>query len=98
RRKEWSTPWELYFWDGISFRDDGTTPLLEASVESNFTDPRLFQESETRLNTNMTAIMNYSRTFGAHTVGGMLGVTREDFDMEFFSAFRRNFLSPALDR
>ncbi|MEM9329589.1 MAG: SusC/RagA family TonB-linked outer membrane protein [Bacteroidota bacterium] len=40
RRKEWSTPWELYFWDGISFRDDGTTPLLEASVESNFTDPR----------------------------------------------------------
>ncbi len=97
-RKRWQTPWELYFWDRISYQPDGRTPLLEGSIRSTFTDPRLQQSSETVLNTNMTAILNYSRSFGAHTVGGMIGVTREDFDGEFFSAYRRNFLSTALDQ
>jgi len=98
-RKLWRTPWELYYWDRVSYEDDGVTPLLEPSVRSNFTDPRLQQESEEILNTNMTAIIRYDKTFGAnHTVNLLAGVTRETFEGSNFSAFRRNFLSPAVDQ
>ncbi len=96
--KEWQTPWELYYWDRVSYESDGVTPLLEPAVRSNFTDPRLTQGMGTTLNTNYTAMLNYDKSFGDHTINLLAGVTREKFSGNFFYAFRRNFISPAVDQ
>jgi len=97
--KTWQTPWRLYTWDRISFEADGRTPRLVGAVRSNFTDPRLRQGYNNVLNTNLTALLNYDRVLaGGHTLSFLAGVTKERFQGENFSAFRRNFISPALDQ
>lgn len=96
--KVWQTPWELYSWDRVSYEADGVTPLLTAAVRSNFKDPRLGQSSSSVLNTNLTAILSYDKTFGESTLGVMAGVTREKFTGEGFNAFRRNYISAAVDQ
>lgn len=97
--KRWQTPWELYYWDRVSYEADGVTPLLEPAVRSNFTDPRLRQRDSTVLNTNLTALLSYDRSFGAdHSINILAGVTRERFQGENFNAYRRNYISPAVDQ
>ncbi len=98
-QKRWQTPWMLYYWDKITYEPDGVTPKLVGAVRSNFTDPRLTQRYGSVLNTNLTALLSYDRTFGEnHTVGFLAGATREVFTGEGFLAFRRNFISPAVDQ
>ncbi len=95
--KEWRTPWELFYWDGITF--NGDSPQLEPAVRSNFTDPRLRQEARKEMNTNLTAMLSYDRTFNEdHNVSVMAGVTKENFSGDNFSAFRRNYISAAVDQ
>ncbi len=97
--KIWQTPWELYFWDRVTFEADGVTPSLEAATRSNFTDPRLTQVSSSLLNTNVTALLSFDRQFGSdHNFSALAGVTQERFEGDNFFAFRRNFVSPALDQ
>jgi TonB-linked SusC/RagA family outer membrane protein len=97
--KVWQTPWELYYWDRVSYEADGVTPKLEGSVRSNFKDPRLTQSSSSVLNTNLTAILSYDASFGdGHSIGAMAGVTQEKFTGSNFSAFRRNYISAAIDQ
>jgi TonB-linked SusC/RagA family outer membrane protein len=98
RRKRWQTPWSLYYWDRQTYGPDGL-PVLEGAVRSNFRDPRLQQWNSTQLNTNMTAMLNYDFTLGAdHTFNALAGVTREDFEGDNFFAFRRNYISAAVDQ
>jgi TonB-linked SusC/RagA family outer membrane protein len=97
RRKKWDTPWELFFLDKDNYIATGT-PVLNGAIRSNFTDPRLLQESSNILNLNLTALLNYDRTFGDHTINVLAGVTREEFKGEFISAFRREFISDAVDQ
>ena len=98
RRKLWQTPWTLYSLDRATYIDTGV-PVLNGAIRSNFTDPRLTQSSLNVLNTNLTALLNYDKTIGDdHQINLLAGVTRENFQGEFFSAFRRNFLSPAVDQ
>lgn len=96
--KRWETPWSLYYWDRVSYEPDGKTPLLVGAVRSNFTDPRLTQGYGNVLNTNMTGMLSYDRTFGGHTLNLLAGVTREKFTGEGFFAFRRNYISAAVDQ
>ncbi len=98
KRKVWDTPWMLYYWDKVSYEADGVTPLLEGAVRSNFTDPRLDESSYTELNTNLTAMLSYDRTMGDHALNILAGVTKETFGAEWFNAFRRNYISPAVDQ
>ncbi len=97
--KIWQTPWSLYYWDKKTFEADGVTPKLEGSVRSNFKDPRLAQAYSSVLNTNMSAMLSYDKKIGTdHTFNFLAGVTKEIFKGEGFSAFRRNFISPAIDQ
>lgn len=97
--KLWQTPWMLYTWDRISYEDDGVTPKLVGAVRSNFTDPRLTQGYYSVLNTNLTALLNYDiKIGGVHTIGILAGVTKETFKADNFVAYRRNFISPAVDQ
>lgn len=98
RRRLWQTPWELFYLDRETYISTGE-PVLNGAIRSNFTDPRLTQSSLNVLNTNLTALLNYDKTIGDdHTINVLAGVTRENFQGEFFSAFRRNFLSTAVDQ
>lgn len=97
--KVWQTPWRLYTWDKVTFEADGKTPKLVGAIRSNFTDPRLTQGYSSVLNTNLTALLNYDFKVGtAHSIGVMAGVTKEKFSGEGFFAFRRNYISPAVDQ
>lgn len=98
RTKRWETPWQLYFWDRVSYESDGITPLLEGSVRSSFTDPRLSQTNSSTLNTNLSTRINYDTQIGGNNLSLMAGVTRETFSGDNFFAFRRNFISTAVDQ
>ena len=98
--KTWQTPWELYYLPAPlpPPNADGSYDV-EPSVRSPFTDPRLNQRYENVLNTNLTAILSYDHTFGTdHTLGAMLGVTKEIFTGYNFSGFRRYYISTAVDQ
>jgi TonB-dependent starch-binding outer membrane protein SusC len=97
--KIWQTPWSLYYWDKKTFESDGVTPKLEGAVRSNFKDPRLTQAYSSALNVNLTALLSYSKTLDkVHNINVLAGVTKETFDGDNFSAFRRNYISPAVDQ
>ncbi|MEZ4899418.1 MAG: TonB-dependent receptor [Saprospiraceae bacterium] len=96
--KTWQTPWMLYYWDRQTYGSDGD-PLLVPAVRSNFKDPRLTQSYGNSLNTNLTALLNYDFTVGPdHTFNVLAGVTRETFEGSGFYAFRRNYISAAVDQ
>ncbi|MBO9595647.1 MAG: TonB-dependent receptor [Niabella sp.] len=96
-QKRFETPWYLYSWDRSSYEADGVTPKLTRELRSTFTDPRLNQWTENTLNINLSGLLNYDKKFGAHTVAFLAGVQRETEDYEGFRAFRRYYLSNALD-
>ena len=97
--KTWQTPWSLYYWDKKTYEADGVTPKLEGSIRSNFKDPRLTQTYSQVLNTNLTALLNYDVSLkGGHQLSILAGVTKEKFAGEGFLAFRRNYISPAIDQ
>jgi TonB-dependent starch-binding outer membrane protein SusC len=97
--KIWQTPWMLYYWDRVTYEADGVTPKLVGSIRSSYTDPRLTQAYGSKLNTNMTALLNYDRKIGTdHTIGILAGVTKEIYKGDGFLAFRRNYISPAIDQ
>ncbi len=98
-QKIWQTPWQLYYWDRITFEADGVTPKLVGAVRSNFTDPRLTQGYSSVLNTNLTAMLSYDKKIGTdHTLNLLAGVTKEKFEGQNFLAYRRNYISPAVDQ
>lgn len=96
--KTWQTPWTLYYWDRITYEDDGVTPKLVGAVRSNFTDPRLTETYSDVVNTNLTAMLSFDRKFGPHTLGLLAGVTKEKFKGQGFQAYRREYISAAIDQ
>lgn len=99
RMKTWETPWYLYYWDGSSFESDGTTPVLEKRLRSTFTDSRLSQGDENSLKVLLSGFVNYDHTFdGGHMLNLMAAVTKEKDKGDNFNAFRRYFISPAIDQ
>ncbi|HEX5151020.1 MAG TPA: TonB-dependent receptor [Parafilimonas sp.] len=97
-RKLWQTPWYLYFWDHATYEDDGVTPLLTKSIRSTYTDPRLTMTNRTDLNILLGGMINYDKKFGNHTINALAAVTRETINSDNFNAFRRYFISPAIDQ
>lgn len=99
RSKRWQTPWSLYTWDKINFEADGKTPKLTKTVRSTFTDPMLRQQDEEELRIALTGMLNYDRTFNdAHTIAFLAGIQKETRKGDNFFAYRRNFISPAVDQ
>jgi TonB-linked SusC/RagA family outer membrane protein len=96
--KRWQTPWYLYSWDRVSYEPDGVTPKLTREMRSTFTDPRLQQNSENSLNTTLTGMLNYDKEIGDHTISVMAGVQKETLNSQFFNAYRRYFISTAVDQ
>lgn len=98
QNKTWQTPWYLYTWDKVSYEPDGVTPQLNRVLRSTFSDARLTQSTGNKTNTNLTAMLSYDKTFGDHNLGILAGVTKEEFKADFYQAYRREYISTAIDQ
>ena len=95
-RKLWQIPWTLYQ-QGVGFEADGTTPKLVASKRGP-AEPRLDQTYDDQLNILLGGVLTYERQFGDHGVTFLAGTNKETIKGNNFSAFRRYFISSALDQ
>jgi TonB-dependent starch-binding outer membrane protein SusC len=95
-RKLWQIPWTLYQ-QGVGFEADGTTPKLVASKRGP-AEPNLTQSYDDQLNILLGSVFSYEKQIGVHGITALAGMNRETIDGNNFSAFRRYFISPALDQ
>ncbi len=95
-RKLWQIPWTLYQ-KGVGFEADGTTPKLIASKRGP-SEPRLDQSYDDQLNILLGGVLSYERQFGDHGVTFLAGTNKETIKGNNFNAFRRYFISSALDQ
>lgn len=95
-RKLWQIPWTLYQ-QGSGFEADGTTPKLVASKRGP-AEPNLNQSYDDQLNILLGTVATYERTFGSHGLTVLAGTNTETIEGNNFNAFRRYFISPALDQ
>jgi hypothetical protein len=95
-RKLWQIPWTLYQ-QGAGFEADGTTPKLVASKRGP-AEPNLNQTYDDQLNILLGSVFSYEKQIGVHNITALDGMNRETIDGNNFSAFRRYFISPALDQ
>lgn len=93
--KNFKIPWYLYSWNGGY--DESGEPVLQQN-KVGVEDPQLWQDANNYYNILLSAIANYNRTFGGvHDVNITAGVERIKSRTMYFEAFRRYFISPALD-
>ena len=96
-RKIWQKPWYLYSWDGTSMDENGQPLLVEG--KKGFSDPRLTESMEDNLGVLLSGIASYSHTFAQdHDVNILAGVERITDKGDSFEAYRRYFLSAAIDQ
>jgi TonB-dependent starch-binding outer membrane protein SusC len=95
-RKLWQIPWTLYQ-QGSGFEADGTTPKL-VGAKRGPAEPRLDQSNDDQLNILLGSVVSYELQFGVHGVTALAGMNRETIEGNNFSAFRRYFISSALDQ
>lgn len=93
--KQWQIPWYLYTWQG-DYETDGT-PKLVAGKRGPYADPALSQGNEDQLNILLGAVVNYDKSFGDHQFNVLAGVNRETIRNDNFNAFRKYFISGAID-
>lgn len=94
--KRWEIPWTLYE-RGTGFEADGVTPKLVAAKRGP-AEPRLTLGNNNQLNILLGGVLNYERTFGDHGLNVLAGSNRETISGTNFNAYRRFFISPALDQ
>ena len=97
RNKQWQIPWYLYTWDKVSYEADGVTPKLARGARGP-AEPSLSQGDEDQLNILLGGLVTYERAFGDHALTVLAGTNRETIQFDAFSAFRRYFISPAVDQ
>ncbi|MEZ0607569.1 SusC/RagA family TonB-linked outer membrane protein [Fibrella sp. WM1] len=93
--RRWETPWTLY--ERGAGVDANGNPNLTASVRGP-AEPRLTLGNNTQLNILLGAIGTYERKFGDHGLTVLAGVNRETITGDNFNAYRRYFISPAIDQ
>lgn len=87
-RKDLSNPYDIYTLDAstgkyVNNRDEtGTTSL--------------FQQFDHTTNKTVNLMLGYDRTFGNHRVSGFVAYEQYQHEYEFFSASRKNLVTPQL--
>lgn len=94
--KRWTTPWTLYE-RGTGFEADGVTPKL-VPAKRGPAEPNLSLGNSTQLNVLLGGVLTYEKTFGPHNLTVLAGSNRETIEGTNFNAYRRFFISPALDQ
>ncbi|HSF52632.1 MAG TPA: SusC/RagA family TonB-linked outer membrane protein, partial [Algoriphagus sp.] len=95
--KRWETPWTLYQL-GSGFEEDGVTPVLVPSKRGP-AEPRLSQYNENTLNILLGTVASYDKVIAdKHTINLLAGFNKETVEGNNFNAFRRYFISSAIDQ
>lgn len=94
--KLWQTPWNLYSWDRKSF-DANKNPILQKGVKG-FTDARLTENMQDNQNILLNGLVNYENAIGDHGLKVLVGVESRAGKGNSFNAFRRYFISTAIDQ
>ncbi len=99
-RKQWLTPWTLYGFDEDAYRSEGGDPeqYLTGSSRPSGQEPQLSQWSDDNHDILMNAVVEYQRDFDDHYLSVIGGAERREADNSWFYAFRRNYISPAIDQ
>ena len=100
RYKQWFQPWYLYTWDGVKVDGSGT-PILDKNMaypgqNNMFSDSALWERAAEQTNTTLSSILSYDRTFGSHSFNILVGAEKETGDKNQIEAFRRYYLSSAI--
>lgn len=93
-RKLWQTPWYLYTFKGF---DENNEPILEAG-KRGLDSPQLTQWTEDGRTTTLNAYATYEKTLGDNFFSIMAGTERQTSHNDYFNAFRRFFISDAVDQ
>lgn len=94
--KLWKTPWYLYAWDRNTLNDDGS-PVV-SRVQRGYANAELTQQMEDSKLTTLNALAKYDFNLSSHQFNVMAGVERMEGDLMNFSAFRKNYVSTAIDQ
>jgi TonB-linked SusC/RagA family outer membrane protein len=90
--KLWETPWYLYTWDG-------NPEHKTVAAKRGLSAPQLTQQMQDGQRISVNAYATYEKTFaGMHDIKVMAGAERRNGITDFFSAFRKNFLSATVDQ
>lgn len=95
-RKIFQKPWYLYIWDEKTYGADGLPVLTKA--QKGYDDPRLEERMEDGMTILLNALLNYERNFGKHGFKFLAGIERIGSNGDNFSAYRRYFISTAIDQ
>ncbi|PSR53507.1 SusC/RagA family TonB-linked outer membrane protein [Adhaeribacter arboris] len=96
-QKTWQTPWYLYSWDGQT-RDTNGQPVL-IKGKKGFDSPALTERMEDDYRILLNGLIKYDRTFLTdHNVNLLVGIEKITGGLDRFDAYRRNFVSTALDQ
>jgi TonB-dependent starch-binding outer membrane protein SusC len=94
--KLWEIPWYLYSWDGVTYGNDGLPVLVEG--KKGFTSPELQQDMQDAKRITLNALLNYQTSINErHNLRFLLGTERITGESMEFSAFRKYFVSSAID-
>ncbi|WP_297336457.1 TonB-dependent receptor [Algoriphagus sp.] len=95
--KRWEIPWTLYEM-GSGFEEDGVTPVLVPSKRGP-AEPRLRQENINQLNILVGTTATYDKVIAEkHSINLLAGFNKETVEGNNFNAFRRYFISTAIDQ
>ncbi|MDR0756252.1 MAG: SusC/RagA family TonB-linked outer membrane protein, partial [Tannerella sp.] len=75
--------------------DDGKTHIKEVTYgDGSIQGPNSVEDYLNRwMTVTLQGLLNYEKSFGAHHVKGLLGVSRESYSQHLTTAYRRNFPS-----
>ena len=94
--KLWKTPWYLYAWDRTSLNEAGQ-PLLDR-VQRGYSNAELRQDMRDSRLVTLNALGKYRFQFDGHKFDVMAGVERIEGDNMNFFAFRKHYVSTAIDQ
>jgi len=90
--KKFVRPWYLYTWDGNA--DHITT-----KNKKGFDGPELSEDMADGQNITLNVYATYEKTFETkHNIKAMVGTERRSGTNDVFSAFRKNYISAAVDQ
>lgn len=99
-RSQWIIPWTLYDFNAEDYKNKGGDPTqyLSGSEAPPGQDPQLTESNENNYNILLNAVAEYNADFDNHSLDIIAGVEQRTNNYSNFNAFRRHYISTAVDQ